>query len=246
MLDWLQTTNPCGKHNSSLEDHDPETSQWIHRIPEWPNWLSMRPSTRFLWIYGIPGCGKTVLASYLIEQVKQYSEHNRNLGYAYYYCIQNIQREEIPFLRWIVSQLCRQSNFVPDNLVKLHEQRHEPSIEELHHILEVVLLKFERAFIMLDAVDESQERANLINVLTTLASDNRFGKIQILATSRDYIDIRIPFMRFAVSIPMSNTVVESDIRLSMSIKLRENKRLQRWRQRFPEMEDALATRAQGM
>ena len=221
-------------------------SALTRKSPEWSNWLSARPSIRFLWVYGIPGCGKTVLASYLIEQIKQFSEGQQNLGFAYYYCIQNIQREEGPFLRWIVSQLCRQSSFVPDNLVKLHEQRHEPGIKDLYHALEVVLLKFDRAFIALDAVDESKERTNLISVITTLASDARFGNIQLLATSRDYIDIRIPFESLAASVPMSNAFIEHDIRLAMSTKLRENIRLQKWKRRFPEMEDALATGAQGM
>lgn len=35
ILDWLQLTNPSAKHNASFQNHEPETSQWIHKTPEW-------------------------------------------------------------------------------------------------------------------------------------------------------------------------------------------------------------------
>ncbi|RYP67098.1 hypothetical protein DL771_007423 [Monosporascus sp. 5C6A] len=243
VLDWLQSTNPSAKHNASFQNHEPETSQWIHKAPEWQAWLSTDPSANFLWLHGIPGCGKTVLASYLIEQVKEFCGSHKDMEYTFYYCTQNTQDETEPFLRWVVSRLCRRSSFVPEPLIAAHNERCEPPIKDLLEFLRIVLHKFNRVFIILDAVDESKNRESLLRVLRALS---QFQNVRLLATSRNYYDIETTLADISMSVSMSNLLVDQDIRLAVRSKLGCNKKLQKWRKYFPEMEDAITNGAQGM
>ncbi|KAH7124994.1 hypothetical protein B0J13DRAFT_647093 [Dactylonectria estremocensis] len=243
VLDWLQSTNPSAKHNASFQNHEPETSHWIHQTPEWQAWLSTDPCTNFLWLHGIPGCGKTVLASYLIEQVKEFCGSHEDVEYAFYYCVQNTQDETEPFLRWVVSRLCRRSSFVPEPLIAAHNERCEPPIKDLLEFLRIILHKFNRVFIILDAVDESKTREKLLRVLRALS---QFQNVQLLATSRNYYDIETTLADVSTSVSMSNPLVNQDIRLAVRSKLDHNQKLQKWRTFFPEMEDAIANGAQGM
>jgi hypothetical protein len=250
IINWLPTTDPSPKHNSSWKDHTPETSRWILQQPEFHQWRSTDPSTRFLHIHGIPGCGKTTLASFIIEQVKDFCRdtcnNDRSVGWAFYYCHQKTQQDSIPFLRWTVSQLCRRSKFVPPEVESLYDQGCEPSIDELLRALAAVLQAFAMVFIMLDAIDESQEYQDLLVVLKDLLTEARFNKVQLLATARDHHDIRASFDSLGVSISMSNMHVERDIRQTISSKLQNDIKLQRWKSSFSAIEDELAKRAQGM
>ncbi|ENH64983.1 hypothetical protein FOC1_g10000519 [Fusarium oxysporum f. sp. cubense race 1] len=65
------------------------------------NWLAL--SVRCLWVHGIPGSGKTILTSWLIEtvkdQCKKVSTVNAPCTSAYYYCyFSHHQDEAAPFL----------------------------------------------------------------------------------------------------------------------------------------------------
>jgi hypothetical protein len=66
--------------------------------------------------------------------------------------------------------------------------------------------------VILDAADESKPREDLLRVLRDLVTDVRFSKIRCLVTSRKYIDIEQSLEPISRSIPMSNALVEDDIR----------------------------------
>lgn len=102
---------------------------------------------RCIWIHGIPGAGKTVLASHLIQTLKAHTkkrEENDEASvttvYAYYYCyFGHNQDEAASFLRWTISQLCRKADFVLTCLYHLYKGGGEPNLEELLSGLEVIL-----------------------------------------------------------------------------------------------------------
>ncbi len=110
MVRWLEITTH--RHCTT------QRSRSTRKIPapgcfkrlEWHGWLEIDGHDRLLWLHGIPGAGKTVLASFAIEQLKEICSHEVGLGCAYYYChYSHKQDEAAPLLRWAVSQLCRQA-----------------------------------------------------------------------------------------------------------------------------------------
>ncbi|KAH8880505.1 hypothetical protein GQ53DRAFT_891078, partial [Thozetella sp. PMI_491] len=248
VISWLQTTtSPIQKHQNSLALHEPHTSEWILRLEDWKKWLDQSSSDRFLWIHGIPGAGKTVLASFLIKQCETKCKTSARSFCAYYYCLfSNNQVEAVPFLRWIIAQMCGQALFVPEVLLRFFNRGSDLPLDSLLDALEELLQCFESVYVVLDAADETKERHELLRVVGTLVTHNRFSKLRLLATSREYLDIELVFRGLSLDISMSNPEVAKDIRTAVHKKLRSNRKLQRWAKMFQEIEEAMVEGAQGM
>ncbi len=244
---WLERTNPSSLHNSAARKHEPHTSAWLLRLQEWEHWQSEKSTDRFLWIHGPPGTGKTVLTSFTVEKIKTVCNGSRGLGYAYYYCHYSHNKDEaVPFLSWTVSQACRQTGWVPGQLKSLYDRGCDASIPELESILETVLERLDVFYVIVDAVDESAPRDDLLDLIATLVLDKRFRKIKILASSRPYFDIERLFSGISAAVSMSNPSVNDDIRQFVRSRLASSYRLRRWRHHFKEIENTLVTHAQGM
>ena len=216
------------------------------RSPHWMRWLS--GDVRSLWIPGIPGAGKTILCSFLVQQIRTHCKNGQGSGYAYYYCyFGHNQEEAAPFLRWVIAQLCRQVEVVPNNLYDLFKRGGQPSMTELLLVLEEILQSFDSAYVLLDAADESKPRTDLLKVLRDLATDVRFANLRCLVTSRDYIDIEETLRPISAVLPMSNPFAAEDIRKHVQSVLHSNARFLR----FPadlcqEIEDTLVGESKGM
>ncbi|KAK2811594.1 hypothetical protein FQN50_001936 [Emmonsiellopsis sp. PD_5] len=257
---WLETINPSSNHNNAYRLYEQGTGAWVLRLDEWKQWLG--GMQRFLWIHGIPGAGKTILASFLIEQVqsaicdekfideqqKQMSHSCKQIACVSYYCyFAHNQDETAPLLRWIIGQLCRQAKAIPNRLTKLYQRGQEPRIPQLLDALESILSHFDVVFIMVDAVDESLPRETLLKVLRDLATDNRFGKIRLLATSREYFDIETCFSPISVSLSTTHSENEKDIRIYVHSELSRNRKFKNWPPALLiEVEDSLAKGSKGM
>ena len=210
----------------------------------------MNSTDRCLWVHGIPGAGKTVLASYAIRQVIRTLKESgdANSICAYYYCHHaHNQDEATPFLRWTVSQLCRAAKRVPEPLYETHRLRRLPGIDELLEHLRSILEHFSSVFVVIDALDESQSRETLLRVLHNILGDAQFVKIRLLITSREYADIEREMSSIARPLSMSNSFVEEDIRRVIAASLRSNSIFQQWPEAFrTEVEGALSSGAKGM
>src|SRR5437016_2855733 len=65
---WLEAIDPSSLHHRACDQYEAGTGDWVLRSDDWKAWISGQK--RGLWVHGIPGAGKTVLASHLIETVK--------------------------------------------------------------------------------------------------------------------------------------------------------------------------------
>ena len=183
-------------------------------------------SSRLLWIHGIPGSGKTILAYTMIQRVRQLTAGDNRKGVAFYYCYHSRNKDEtVPFLMWILGQLCRASNHIPDVLRKLYQGGCEPTVKDLLGCLEVVLSSFTAAYVIVDAIDESKPPTDIVGVLSTLASDARFTKIRLAVTSREHTEIERPFRnaRFVSMSLTNNDGVTKDIDDYVKSTLRHEK-----------------------
>jgi hypothetical protein len=247
VYNWLYATDPSDIHEKSCLTYEPETGEWLFRSPEWEAWRDEK--TRCLWVHGIPGAGKTIFASHLIESVRDHC-YSRGSEYAcvYYYCyFGHSQDETAPFLRWVLLELCRQLGRVPLAVHELYRRGGKPSSRNLLLTLEKVVPAFKRVFIVVDAVDESLQRENLLRVLRDLAGDPRFQNLRLLATSREYVDIEEVMNDISTPISMRNYLADQDIALYIRSRLNSHSRLKRWPQQVrDDVLESLSTKANGM
>lgn len=64
---WLSPPDPSINHSNALNIRHLGTGKWFLGHPAYSNWKSNHAS--FLWLHGIPGCGKTILSSTIIEDL---------------------------------------------------------------------------------------------------------------------------------------------------------------------------------
>lgn len=78
-------------------------------------------------------------------------------------------------------------------------------------------------------------------------TEPRFNKIQLLTTIREYSEFEVVLSKMATELPMSNPLVDEDIRIHVSHKLRAEPRFKRWSiELIGDVEEALTKGAQGM
>jgi hypothetical protein len=203
-----------------------------------------------LWLHGIPGAGKTILASFIIQNVQRFTEASNldDIGWAYYYCyFGRNQDESYPFLRWIISQLCRQLKYIPEELRRLSNLGTEPGYNDLLELLFTMVGRFRRVYIVIDALDESQDRKFLLDLLIKIARDDAFEKVRLLAMSRKELDIQQAFEGICTSISLSNPLVDEDIRVYIENQLQTDRKLSRWPESLKrDIRDGLIKGAKGM
>ncbi|KAK8123165.1 hypothetical protein PG984_011835 [Apiospora sp. TS-2023a] len=232
------------------------TGEWILERDLFKQWVNHAGPHRGLWMHGIPGAGKTVLASRIIDYLNKADETCASAGASrtklvvYYYCSYLRRQDEgEDLLRWLICQLCRHTSTTPEKLFKAFQSDCEPSIDDLLGLLIQCLEPMEEeVYVVVDALDESQPRGKLFRVLAAMMADKGMSKINLLATSRQYVDIETALAgtgAWAV-LPLEATDMQQDIWKFVSSSLAEP-RFCRWPQDLRyEMQDALTNGAQGM
>jgi hypothetical protein len=228
ICDWLESTNPSDLHSRTRGLHEEHTGSWVLQTPEWKAWFAGK--ARSVWIHGIPGAGKTVLASFLIEEIAQYCSFQPKTAAVYYYCyFGHNQDESNALLRWLVSQLCRGSGTaLPPELLRVYDRNLSVETSKLLSLLSSVLQSYDSVFLSIDALDESQPRQPLLDVLKTLMTDSRFRKIQLLTTSREYLEIEEVMSKISLSLSMDHALVRKDIGTYVRSILDTSRDFRRW------------------
>ncbi|TDZ15931.1 Vegetative incompatibility protein HET-E-1 [Colletotrichum orbiculare MAFF 240422] len=245
---WLQHTDPSTIHHRACDNYEKGTCDWPSKLPEWDDFLQGK--TRCLWIHGIPGAGKTILASQLIERLEEHCEsfNTERTTSLYYYCyFGHNQDEAIPFLKWLLSRLCRRAESIPKLLWKLFKRGDTPSLTNFLITIEHALEHFDTVYVTIDALDESQSRGNLLKVVRDLMTDFRFSKIHLLATSREYLDIEKVMEPISMEVSMKNPFLDDDIRTYTVACINREGRMMSWTQQLrDETVEALVEGAKGM
>jgi SpoVK/Ycf46/Vps4 family AAA+-type ATPase len=76
IIQWLQYTDPYINHNAACEKREPLTGNWLLQSEDFARWK--REPKQFLWLHGIPGCGKTVLTSTIVKHINDICEKDRH------------------------------------------------------------------------------------------------------------------------------------------------------------------------
>jgi hypothetical protein len=146
---------------------------------------------RVLFCPGIPGAGKTILTSIVVNDLTEQFQDSTDTAIAYIYCSfkrQNTQ-QIVRLLTSVLKQLCYHLPSVPKTIRELYEthfrKRTRPQLHQTREALEVVVRSYSKVFILVDGLDEwsmsENDQSDLVDELLRLHA--RTG-INLFATSR--------------------------------------------------------------
>jgi hypothetical protein len=231
---WLDSGHASYNHDLARKKHEPTTGNWFIESKIFVSWT--KATNASLWLHGIPGAGKTILCSTVIEHVINLCNSAHPDGYAYFYFDFNDKRTAVDMLRSIIAQLCTREGSLPPELHKLYQQcdngRRQPGQASLIEILSSVLTNTHRTFIILDALDEcsaDSDRDDLFKILKEMISISS-KHLNILVTSRPEKDIteELEPLKFTAINLKEQGDVKSDIDLHVRKCLEDDKRLRTW------------------
>ena len=257
ILAWLNGSDPRTRYANTLKGRHTGTGSWYINSEAFNRWTKEPNSISWLW--GIPGCGKTVLSTTIIERLMETCSHDPRFALAYFYFTfddQAFQSVE-GMIRSLVAQLCTQSALIPHCVESLYEKCSEgrsqptpPSLDALRNVLCQLFGCFNEVYIVLDALDECTERHHLILALEDIVAWQK-SELHLLATSRRELELE-EFMntitKEADRIGIQGMPVEADINSYVLGRLCTDRRLKRWHKSDLEKEIAmtLTSKAHGM
>ena len=193
IIDWLSPIN--AREVQADKRGVPYTGSWFFQREEFRDWISGKES--LLWCYGIPGAGKTTLASTTVDKLQELHEGPGVLVMSAF-CKYDEPSTQSPDL--LLASLLKQalqvlSEFTPEIEAaydRHRKQQSRPSADEVCTLLQLALNRFEKAFLVLDGFDElksSNDREELLNHIQNIDG------LRLMLTSRRYDDIVSQFGR---------------------------------------------------
>ena len=160
ILDWLAPIDYAAQQNDFIGRRQEGTGQWLLDSAEFQTWLNTDKQTLFC--PGIPGAGKTILTSIVVEELTARFHNNKRIGVAYIYC--NFRRHDEQniddLLASLLKQLAECQPSLPGSVKGLYDRhktkRTRPSLDEISRSLLSVVTIYSRVFIIIDALDECQ------------------------------------------------------------------------------------------
>jgi hypothetical protein len=84
ILDWITPIDYAPQQSDFISRRQAGTGRWLLDSAEFKAWVET--DKRTLFCPGIPGAGKTILTSIVVEELFTRFENNGNIGIAYLYC----------------------------------------------------------------------------------------------------------------------------------------------------------------
>ncbi|CAH0052216.1 unnamed protein product [Clonostachys solani] len=254
VLDYFMPVNPQDRLDISIQLRHPTSGLWLTESSEFIRWLEV-PASR-IWLSGIPGAGKTVLAGAVVQEVIAQSYTEPDIGVGYFFCDYRDDRTWQPsnILGALAAQLAMQKPEAYDILQRYHEELHPPNrltlsldLSELRAVINRVSDVFSRVYLIVDGLDEcGRATEDVVDILKELS--NCATKESFAFFSRDHYDIRTHLEEeFRV---ISIAAKSEDINNYVSAELRRRIQMGQMRlgnsQLEAEIQEALVKRANGM
>ncbi|KAF1938815.1 HET-domain-containing protein [Clathrospora elynae] len=252
---WLSAPDPSTNYRRAHKQRQAETGLWLLESAKFTDWKE-RAASR-LWLYGIPGCGKTILSFTIIEHLLQHCHDDIRIVTAYFYFDFDDAQKQDPelMLRSLLCQLLQRSFTIPKGVDALFSScengQRKPSLHALLDVTRQVAQEFAHVYVVLDALDECTQRSELMDMLEMVARW-RLDNLHLLMTSRKERDIESSlenYIKKEDSLCLQRDVVDQDIQRYVQQRLRDDKGLAKWNKDAAvrqEIEAALMGGARGM
>ena len=248
IIKWLSTTDQNSNHSTARQKWERGTGDWFLSSNQFAQWL--RPEKKSLWLHGIPGAGKTILCSTIIESVRSRCSNDESCAFFYFDSISGqVEKQTVPaMLSSFLAQIS--ATQIEPEVRQLYERCEKacrtPTVDEITETLFTILRKGRRIYLIVDALDECSDRPLLLRVIEQILQFD--GDIHLLLTSRKEYDIQTTLEPSIAAIAsMEDKRVDPDIRIHVEQCLRKDPKLCKWDEKTKaEIVKELISRAKGM
>lgn len=183
---WLAAPDPSSNANHARELRHEGTGSWLLESEKFQSWLA--GVHKHLWLRGIPGCGKTVLSTKVIDHLTRVS--NKFVLSFFFDFNDATKQTKGDLLRSITFQIYHKgldSKGHVDDLFRSHrDEDAKPTTRTLESLVDVVLASSDEVLVVLDALDESTSTAE---VLAWIEKMSKVDHVRMIYTSREVADL---------------------------------------------------------
>lgn len=181
---WLCPPDPSTNANHARTLRHEGTGTWLLEHPIFRAWES--ELCRHLWLYGLAGCGKTVLSATVLDHL---AVGNDRLVLSFFFDFSDTTKQTVDgMLRSLAFQLYQSGAVSTASLDASfqghHDGRNQPATKVLSDAVCKMLAAQKRVSVVLDALDESTTRGELLLWMKDVASRPELGHVQLLYTGR--------------------------------------------------------------
>ena len=201
-------------------DRIPGTCEWFVAHELFRDWKESK-SSRMLWVSADPGCGKSVLAKYLVDSVLPSTE-SRTTCYFFFKDDFEDQRSIVCALCCILRQLFLQKRILlSEKIFEQFEMDGEIFTSSFNELWDAIISAAEdknagEIICLFDAIDECEDRgrSQLMQALCKLYGTRTDFNLKFLVTSRPYSGIRRGFQPLKIpELPVIHLSGESDVEM---------------------------------
>ncbi|KAK4176463.1 ankyrin repeat-containing domain protein [Triangularia setosa] len=210
--EWLAPVNVATNHKAATSLRHGESGTWFLQGDEFQRWL--KEDNSFLWLHAIPGAGKTILSSSIINYLQD-NVQSQDVGLAYFYCDYKDSQKQDPskLLSTILAMLAKQNSAVFENIQDffLEQFRMGPTFtadfdDLVAEFGTFISNHFRTVVVVVDALDETSPSSweTLTDAFQNLRE--QCPSLKLLVTSRN----ELPIARAFHALP-SASIEQSDV-----------------------------------
>jgi hypothetical protein len=242
---WLKPTDASINYVNATKLRHPDTGRWFLESDRY-GWFKSTPNAG-LWLRGIPGSGKTVLASTVIGDLKLNDSPETAVIYFFFSFSDESTQKLEDMLRSLIFQLGSSHTSTENHLRQLLKDcgTQQPHMKDLVKVFGKLIDELSNVTVVLDALDESKERRNLLQWITS--SPNQHCKFFLLSRSESNIeDALTSWLPPDCAITLEDEPIGEDCKAYIHYRLEIENNLKRMRSIHNEITDVSVAKAGGM
>ncbi|GLB07507.1 hypothetical protein AtubIFM57258_002850 [Aspergillus tubingensis] len=193
VLDWVCSVDFVDQQNDNISLKQDGTGQWHIHSEEFIQWLSDDTQSRTLFCPRIPGAGKTIMASTVVEHPQNTFKGDSSVKVAFKFCSYQPKHQQtyLELLQNLVRQLALET---PDAdllscILELHESHSSngtrPRPVELEKTILEAIETYSIVFLVVDALDEFYSASRKTHCCSLmLCADFEKVQVKLFVTSR--------------------------------------------------------------
>ena len=201
-MQWLDQGDWSEGFRCALNKRTSGTGLWLLQNPLFQRWTknfnNPYEDSRLLWIHGLPGAGKTVLSSTIVESLQsgEVARQAEDCMVFFFYSgsMERTRRTAFDICANALSQILAKSDEIPSPLlegyrVAKHNGRSKKcQSDDLFTIFEQAVAALPSAFLVIDALDECTEISSILSWLGNVTQSAL--SLHVVCLSRDASAIR--------------------------------------------------------